>query len=746
MIPFLVRVTHPDRTNATESMEIPMTHVSVVYQETREGKEALKMAASVATQLGLNPLTVLVARNPHAAAALQPILNADELLVKNMSASVQNLTGSSEFVVELFDEGTAPQVGAEDVLVGPAPTESVPYHVLNPGTENSVTGRRHGPVLVPFGSGESALVAATAAFALVQNCDAFPKDQPQVIFYHTTWQDPISHSREPIDQMCEAAERIMLALQQAADKQGINYHTVIETHDDIVQGIIEMAFKTDCVLIAMARGKQITQGSNVDRACAQSPIPVLVTASGTPKVSEPADSTALAAHLKSRLRERADCPAVKTESWTSGLREIFHNPMFVMAVSATMYVLKVVSKCLAGRWLMLTTMLADGVHNIGDLLQSFIVMIVIKVSHRPENERYPVGRANLEWVASALIGALLYFAAAFFMVQCLLGLLAAWWPADDAAVRAFMWLPSVEIAVLTRATFPWVVAIMTTSIVLSLVVSRYQIAVGRSSGHESMVADGSETRGDALIELVVLIGIVADYMTGWLSIQYLCGIFVAVKICGTAKELVQGGYRVLNQHSIEPEYVQALHEAAMSVSGVINVEELTAIQIGHKVLVWATIETMARSAAMDYVRRAVEAKLDAYLLDPARPFHAAKLRITTKRSDPKRKRIAYALCSDGKTTYVAPTMAQATHIAFCDVEYGQVVRTEKDEIIEDWIGLLLRKRAQKLYVLQPEVSVNDALSAEATMRIAKAHRADVVPVPVLAEARSYTLSPVAVVA
>ena len=730
-----------------------MTQVCVVYNETRPGRAALEMAISLSKQLNLTPLLVFVARNEAAATALGAEVAADKRLIESISFVTEQNLGCQNYKVVLFDEYVGPSITEGSILVDAGLKGRVSFHCLHPGTETTVVGRHKGPVLIPFSDGDTGLKAANAAFEFVERSRDSQSPQegvPDVIFYHTTWPNPNALSSDTLDHMCESAERCMLALQQSASDRGISFQTIVETHDDVVQGVIEMAYKTGSVLIAMARGSEIRQGSYVDRLVEQSPIPVLVTAEKTPPVSAFASTNKLAAFYEMRKLQRSESAAAGKCGLLKRLIKapIFTSPMFVMSLSATMYLFKVISKCLAGNWMHLTTMLADGVHNVADLLQSFVVMTVIKVARRPENERYNYGRKNLEWQATIAIGVVLAGAAAFFLVECVSGMLAwlvSWWPAVDLAVREYVWLPVVEPSTLTLRTFLVVAAIMGSSVVLSLSMSRIQISVGKRTGHASMIADGQETRGDALIEAVVLLGIFLDFTTGWRVVEYPFGVFVAWQICCTAKELVQTGYRVLNQHTIGEDHVKALEAAAMGICGVISVKEMKTDQVGHAARVVATVETMARSAALGYVRKAVEDAFRGYLLNPSSDFKGAYVHVTIQRPDPKRKRIGYALRLTDTIAHVALNLASADHLAVCDVEHGEVVRTRVVPLSDDPAGTFLEKRVQKVYVLQPDQSVNSQLADEVIRRLAKSPASDKVPVPVLSQARSYTLSPLGLI-
>ena len=56
-------------------------------------------------------------------------------------------------------------------------------------------------------------------------------------------------------------------------------------------------------------------------------------------------------------------------------------------------------------------MIADAIHSISDFLTDVIVLIFVKVSVRPANEKYRYGHGKFETLATFLVGIILVFVA-----------------------------------------------------------------------------------------------------------------------------------------------------------------------------------------------------------------------------------------------------------------------------------------------------------------------------------------------
>jgi cation diffusion facilitator family transporter len=740
-----------------------MSKVYVKYQKTRDGLNALRYAHDAARLFSDEPLVVLVARDPRAESVLHSAFaKAETALVDNVAEAVREFLGDANaaFVVEPFDQTSGPEIPSDAILIDPVPDEDADYACIYPANESSVEGRGHGPVMITFSDGVTGLVAAEALFKLIEKWRRvrnFGQSEPDVVFYHTTWPDPDAPSSDPVDHLCETAIRIKLALEQAARDHSITYKTIIETHRDVATGVIEAAHREGAVMIAMDRSDEVSQGSYVDQTVEQSPVPVYIVAPHTKQIADPADYPAVTEHYRERRGIISSMAKVKERGWLSAkLMSVACNPLFVMGLVAAMYVYKGYSKITVGGWAGLPTLLPDGLHNaIADLPQALFVAVAIIVATRPATQDYHWGRKNIEAFVSVGIGIALFGTAGYFIKDCVVGLweslvaLLHYWTAGDAFVREHLpaWLlPEMPNNHLTSTQFWWVLAVSASSMALSFFVSQYQIVIGKRTKHESMVADGKETRSDGLIEAVTIVGIIAEVTTGWRWVEFPLGLFVAYLVCKTAYELFMNGWHVLLQRSIGKEIEDSLRDAAMRVAGVLSVTELKTMQSGHEAVVVMTVESRARSAALPYIYKAAKQALENCVLDPSSEFKSADIHVKLNRPDFANSRMGLPLVMLNKDVgYVASSLATATHIAVCDVVDPEVVRTKVVALAgKDIPALLVEKRFDELALLDPADADTRALVAQAKARAAKTRQADILPDTNVVQATTYTLAPLGV--
>lgn len=127
-------------------------------------------------------------------------------------------------------------------------------------------------LLIPFGSGESAVRAAAVGIPLARKVGL------PIVFYHTAWRKPDVENRDGWSHITPEAMGVSESLRRMAARAGLadQIHFVVETADTVVDGLIRTALVQKAALIIMARGDEVRVGSYVDQLAAVSPVPLLI--------------------------------------------------------------------------------------------------------------------------------------------------------------------------------------------------------------------------------------------------------------------------------------------------------------------------------------------------------------------------------------------------------------------------------------------------------------------------------------
>jgi nucleotide-binding universal stress UspA family protein len=267
-----------------------MTQISCVYSRTATGRLALVFAADLWSKLhGVSsatasskdqPLHVYLRSDPDGAAAIEASMTK---AIGNLMAVEANLVRSDV----LAKTNLAPDSivldsnhAANGVIVDHnLAFERADLSVLFPCRESTLLGRGNGPILIPFGDGQSVMPAAQVGFAMAKKLDL------PVVLYHTTWTVPGLTAADPQAHMCASAQALLKTLQSMAEKSGVECSVVVETADDVVEGLLHCALRQSARLIVMSRSAKTTIGCYVSQTLRKTPIPLLAIASPRTKVA-----------------------------------------------------------------------------------------------------------------------------------------------------------------------------------------------------------------------------------------------------------------------------------------------------------------------------------------------------------------------------------------------------------------------------------------------------------------------------
>ncbi len=191
-------------------------------------------------------------------------------------------------------------------------------------------------------------------------------------------------------------------------------------------------------------------------------------------------------------------------------------------------------------------MQADGFHSLFDGASNIVGLVGMGIASQPADEDHPYGHSKFETYASAIIGAMLLFAAYRIGGEAIAGLL------HDAPP------PNVD-------TMSFVVMIGTLAVNLGVTV--WERAVGRKLGSAILVADASHTGSDALVSIGVIISLVLVKL-GFPKADPIVALLVTVAIVYTAWGVFKQASATLSDSARIP--VADICAVAMAVPGVLG--------------------------------------------------------------------------------------------------------------------------------------------------------------------------------
>lgn len=252
--------------------------------------------------------------------------------------------------------------------------------------------------------------------------------------------------------------------------------------------------------------------------------------------------------------------------------------------------------------------LADALHNAGDVLTTFILLAAFALARRPATRRFTSGFGRIEDVATLLIVVVIVLTAAL------------------AAAESIRRLVQPE----PYGSVPFSLAAAAIGVVANLGVSEYKVRVGRRVGSTALAADGVHSRIDALVSAGAFAGIglaalglpLADPVAGLV----ITGMIVYI-LGGTVRQLV---LRMMD--AVDPVLVDELEAAARRVDGVLGVHDVRARWVGRELVAVMHLDcdadatlreahALAQRVEHEIAHMVPEARLDIHM-DPGAEEHA----------------------------------------------------------------------------------------------------------------------------
>lgn len=185
---------------------------------------------------------------------------------------------------------------------------------------------------------------------------------------------------------------------------------------------------------------------------------------------------------------------------------------------------------------------SDALESIVNVVTAIAALIAIQVSSRPADKDHPFGHHKAEYFAAVLEGALIIVAALLIISQAY----AAWLHPRTLEQ------PLVGMLINGLAT------------AINAFWSSYLISRGRAWRSPALVADGWHVLTDVWTSVGVLIGLALAWITGWLWLDPLLALLVALNILWTGYKLTMGSLSGLLDEAVSPDIQAQIHAAIKS--------------------------------------------------------------------------------------------------------------------------------------------------------------------------------------
>lgn len=227
-------------------------------------------------------------------------------------------------------------------------------------------------------------------------------------------------------------------------------------------------------------------------------------------------------------------------------------------------------------------LIADGVHNAGDVVASATAFGSMKISGQPADEDHPYGHGKAEVVGAGFVAVILGLAALYIGYE---------------AVSALFEPPKEAHVIALGAAF--------VSLVWKQLLYVYTIRIGKAAKSKGLIATANDHLADVYASIAAFIGIglalIGEY-TDTPLLAYgdpVAGIVVALLILKLAYEMGRESIDILMEKNIEPEKLGEYARLIERVEHVKRIDRLRARGHGHYILVDVRVSVPGHLSVQD---------------------------------------------------------------------------------------------------------------------------------------------------
>ncbi len=182
--------------------------------------------------------------------------------------------------------------------------------------------------------------------------------------------------------------------------------------------------------------------------------------------------------------------------------------------------------------------LSDALESGANIVAAIFTLIALIVAARPPDREHAYGHSKVEYISTGIEGGLILIAALVIAVQAVQRLLAPQ-PLEQVGYG---------------------VAVSAVAAVVNLVVARVLLRAGRQHRSAALTADAHHLLTDVWTSLGVIVGVVLVGLTGWLWLDPVIGLVVALQILWTALKLLHVAFDGLLDAGLPEEEIDQVNE------------------------------------------------------------------------------------------------------------------------------------------------------------------------------------------
>jgi cation diffusion facilitator family transporter len=249
-----------------------------------------------------------------------------------------------------------------------------------------------------------------------------------------------------------------------------------------------------------------------------------------------------------------------------------NSSFWAIWISLISNIILTVMKIVIGLLFYSEVLLADGVHNAGDIIATVAALSAMQISKRPADEDHPYGHGKAEVLGSGFVAFILGLAALYIAYH---------------SVAAFVEEPTKpSLIALTAAAI---------SLVWKYVLYVYTMKIGNKTHSKGLIATAKDHLADVYASLAAVVGIGLAFIGKAYDIHALsygdaaAGIIVSLLVLKLAIEMGKESFDILMEKTVDQEKLQQYVSLIQAIPQVKRIDRIRAREHGHYILVDARV-------------------------------------------------------------------------------------------------------------------------------------------------------------
>lgn len=241
----------------------------------------------------------------------------------------------------------------------------------------------------------------------------------------------------------------------------------------------------------------------------------------------------------------------------------------VTIIGSIVNLLLLIFKFIAGFAGHSSAMIADAVHSLSDFFSDIVVIVMVRLSAKPEDKDHDYGHGKYETLASLIVGLMLAIVGLGIFYNGVSTTIAFF---NGESIGQPTWIALIAAIV---------------SIFAKEGIYRYTIYKERAIHSSALIANAWHHRSDALTSVAALVGIGGAMILGskWAVLDPIAAAVVSIFIIKAAYDLIKPNLDELLEKALSEEQKQGISKIVLDTPGVVDMHRLRTRRVGNNLAI-----------------------------------------------------------------------------------------------------------------------------------------------------------------